>query len=178
MVIQEDTEFTPPMDMLNLQLHVDQVPPKKTWKLAEQLLHISKQEKSHSEQHSKMRTKKTLCSPPLTGTPKLQLFTERLSMKKTGTYQKRSSTTIYIKKEPRQDRKGGVTVQSRWAPRWATHKQEENYSYRGSPQGGKGLSPTSGSLGQRSWAGKMRPQNVCLWRPVGLLLGVPESCGK
>ena len=35
MVIQEDAELTPPMDMLNLQLHMDQVPLKKTWKLAE-----------------------------------------------------------------------------------------------------------------------------------------------
>ena len=30
MVIQEDAELTPPMDMLNLQLHVDQVLLKKT----------------------------------------------------------------------------------------------------------------------------------------------------
>ena len=43
---------------------------------------------------------KALSSPPLIGTPKLQLFIEQLSMKKTGTYQKRSSITKDIKKEP------------------------------------------------------------------------------
>lgn len=43
---------------------------------------------------------KALSSPPVMGTPKLKLFTEKLLMKKTRTYQERSSTTKDIKKEP------------------------------------------------------------------------------
>ena len=37
------------------------------------------------------------------GTPKLQLFTEQLLMKKMGNYQKTSSTTKDIKKEPQEE---------------------------------------------------------------------------
>ena len=48
------------------------------------------------------------------GTPRLQLFTEHLLMKKTRIYPKGSLTTKDLKKEPQQDRKGGVTVQSRF----------------------------------------------------------------
>ena len=40
---------------------------------------------------------------PLMSTPKSQLSEEQLLMKKTGIYQKRSSTTRDIKKEPQQD---------------------------------------------------------------------------
>lgn len=41
------------------------------------------------------------------GIPKLQLFTEKLSMRKTEAYQKISSIAKDIKKEPQQDRQGG-----------------------------------------------------------------------
>lgn len=63
---------------------------------------------------SRWRSRKTLSSPPLTGTPRLQLFTEHLLMKKTRIYPKGSLTTKDLKKKPQQDRKGGVTVQSRF----------------------------------------------------------------
>ena len=39
-------------------------------------------------------------SSPLTSTPKSQLSAEQLSLKKTETYKKRSSTTKDIRKEP------------------------------------------------------------------------------
>ena len=35
------------------------------------------------------QSRKTLSSPPLTAIPKLQLFTEQLSMRMTGTYKER-----------------------------------------------------------------------------------------
>ena len=56
----------------------------------------------NKEQRDKQRWqgKKTLRSPPLKGTPKLQIFTEQLSIKKTRTYQKSSFVTKDIKKEP------------------------------------------------------------------------------
>lgn len=50
------------------------------------------------------QSKKTLRLFLLVGTPKVQLFTEQLLMRKTRTYQKRFSTNKDIKKELQQDR--------------------------------------------------------------------------
>ena len=50
------------------------------------------------------QSRKTLSSPPLMSPPKPQLPEEQSSMKKMETYQKRSSTTKDIKKEPQWDR--------------------------------------------------------------------------
>ena len=66
-------------------------------------------------------------SPPLTDTSKSQLFAEP-SRKKTGTYQKRSSTTRGIKKGPQGDGEDGWThdaIKSH-TPRWVTHRLENN----------------------------------------------------
>ena len=41
-------------------------------------------------------------------------------------------------------------------PRQATHKLEDNYNCRGSPQGEKGLSPILNSLAQGSCTRKIR----------------------
>ena len=58
-----------------------------------------------------MESGKTLSSSPLTGTPKLQLFTEQPFMKKTGTYQKSSSTTKDIKRNHNEmGRRVGLTI--------------------------------------------------------------------
>ena len=51
--------------------------------------------------------------PEYMSTPKLQLFTEQLSVKQTRTYQKRSFTAIDIMK---MGSRGGVMVQSRPYP--------------------------------------------------------------
>ena len=42
-------------------------------------------------------------------------------------------------------------------PRWVIHKQENNYSFRDSPKGLRGLNPTLGSTAQRSSTGKTSP---------------------
>ena len=92
-------------------------------------------------------SRKTTSSPPLTGTPKSQLFIKQPLVKKTRTHQKRSSTTKDIKKEPQQDREEGQShsIVKSHTPRWATHKQENNYIAEVPPQEVKGLSPISGS---------------------------------
>ena len=65
-------------------------------------------------------------------------------------------------------RRGRVKVESRpHTSGWVTHKQEDNYNW-GSPQGAMRPSFTSGSPAQASCIGKKGPQNIWLWRPVGL----------
>lgn len=57
-------------------------------------------------------------------------------MKKTGTYQKKSSTIKDIKKELQQDGEEGQTCDTvkSHTPRWATHKLENNYIAEVLPQ--------------------------------------------
>ena len=62
-----------------------------------------------------------------------------------------------------------------YTPRWATHKWENNYNCRCSPQGPRGLNLTYVSLAQGSCTRKMSPQNVWLWRPVGLTFSRPRG---
>lgn len=55
---------------------------------------------------------KTLSSPPVMDTSKLQLFIEKLSIK-TGTYQKRSSATKDIKRNHSEiGRRNGIKIKS------------------------------------------------------------------
>ena len=49
-------------------------------------------------------SRKTVSSSLLMDTPKLQLNTEEILMRKTGSYQKRSATTQEMQKDPQQDR--------------------------------------------------------------------------
>ena len=61
---------------------------------------LAKPEKfCHWEEFPTCQGRKTPSLPPFMGTPKLQLFTKQLLMKKIKTYQKISSTTKDIKKE-------------------------------------------------------------------------------
>ena len=56
-------------------------------------------------------------------------------------------------------------------PRLVINKWEENYNCRGSLQGARRPRPTLGSLGPLSWTRKTGPQNVWLWRSVGITFG-------
>ena len=83
------------------------------------------------------QSRKTLSSPPLTSTPKSQLSAEQPLMKKTGTYQKRSSTTKDIKKEPQQDKQEGGTLDV----------VKSHTSWVGNPQTGEKLCCRDSSTG-------------------------------
>ena len=80
-----------------------------------------------------------------TGIPKLQLFTEQPLLRRSESGEKIFYNEQYREGTPRQVR--GVELQYRQThtPGWATHKQEDNYNYRGSPPKATGMSPTSGS---------------------------------
>ena len=116
---------------------------------------------------------KALSSPSFMSTPQLQLFTEKLLMRKTGTYQKRPSTTKTIKKKPQRDEQEGqsLVIVKIHTPRWATHKQMIIYNCRGSPQEVRDLSPGLGSPAQKSCARKISLQNTWLWRSAGFTFG-------
>ena len=85
------------------------------------------------------------CSPPFTGIPKLQLFTEQLLLRRSESREKIFYNERYKEGTPRQVR--GVELQYRrtHTPGWATHKREGNYNCRGAPQKATAVSPTSGS---------------------------------
>ena len=53
--------------------------------------------------------------------------------------------------------------------RWVTHKWENNYNCRGSPQGMKGPRLISGYPVQGSYTQKMSPKNICFEFQQGLL---------
>lgn len=112
---------------------------------------------------SRWWSRKTLNSSPI-GTPKIQLliFTEQLLMRTTRIQQKRSSTTKNIKKEPQDGKeRWKCNIVKTLTSRWATHKQENNYNCRDSPQGARDLNPTLGFLTR-----KTSPQNFWLCRPA------------
>ena len=56
---------------------------------------------------------------------------------------------------------------------WVTHKWENNYNCSDSPQGVRGLSPTSGSP---AWRGRRGPRRFGIQGQRGLLS--TEKCGK
>ena len=61
---------------------------------------------------------------------------------------------------------------------WAIHKREEYYHYRGSLLGVRGLSPKVGSITCGSYARKMNPQSIWLWRPVMHTVESPRELGE
>ena len=98
-------------------------------------------------------------------------------MRNTGSYQKRPSTTEAINKEPQQDRLEwqSCSIVKVHTPRWATHKWENNYNCRSSPQGARGLSPTLCSPAWGSCTSRQSSQNVWLWWPMRLTFGRPRE---
>ena len=122
---------------------------------------------------------KTLSSPPVMDTSKLQLFIEKLSIK-TGTYQKRSSATKDIKRNHSEiGRRNGIKIKS--TPillGWMTHKWENKYNCRSYSQGARGLSPTSGSPAHGSCLGRQATEKFNFKNQWGLLWGDIEGCEK
>ena len=105
--------------------------------------------------------RKTLSSPPLTGTQKLQLFIEQLLMRKT----KRVSEKIFYHWRSKERTITRGQEEQRHGPVKA-HKLQDNYKCRGSPQEGSSLSPTLGPTAWRSCTKKMNIQDI--WSPVEL----------
>lgn len=105
---------------------------------------------------------KTLSSPPLTGTMKLQLFKGQLLMRKPGIYQKRSSTLKDIKERRDRNKRVGQ-VESQYNQDHGIIKiidpggqsvGENNYHCKGSLQGIRGLKTTLDSLAQGTASGR------------------------
>ena len=99
-------------------------------------------------------------------------------MKKTRTYQKRSSTTKDIKKNHnKKGRRGRLPIKCHTLG-WATHKMENNYNCRSSPRVVRVLSPILGSPAQGSCTRKTSPRSIWLWRAARLNLGSPRGLGE
>ena len=113
---------------------------------------------------------KTLTSLPLMGTPELQLFTGRLLMKKTRTYQifynyryKENTTTGWAREIESQN-----TVRL-FIPEWATHEQEKIINADIFLKGARGLIPILDSSAQEFCAKKTSPRTFGFEGQQGLL---------
>ena len=110
-----------------------------------------------------------MSSPALMSTPKSQLTAEQPSVKKTGTYQERYSTSKGIKKKPNEIVGRGCIydiIKSHTTQVVDPQTGEQLYR-RSSPTGVSVLSPMSGSPAWGSGIERRSPQSIWLWRPVG-----------
>ena len=119
---------------------------------------------------------KPVSSPPLMDIPKSPLSVGQSSVKKSGTYQKRSFTIKVIKKAPQWggSEPGTRAIIKSFIPQVDNPtKQKVNILRR--------ILPPEWELrtsAHRSGTGKMSPQNIWLWRPVGLTCRSPTGLGE
>ena len=122
------------------------------------------------------QSRKPVSSPPLMNIPKSPLTVGQSSVKKTGTYQKRSFTIKVIKKAPQWGRSepGTLAIIKSLIPQVDNPiKQKVNILRRILPPEWEFWASAHGS-----GTGKMSPQNIWLWRPVGINCRNPTGLGE
>ena len=121
------------------------------------------------------QSRKILSSPLLTSIPKIT-STEQPVMKKTGTYQNRSSTTKNIKNEPKRGRENSWYNQLQYSlGGWTTNWRVvvlQRFSHRSESSEPHVNCPAKGS---RTWK---TPKTIWLWRPAGLNYRSPTGLGE